>query len=236
VKQFGWQIALRVLGALIVAIALPFALVVEEAPRSTTLRIRGTSTDVRRALKTLPFALLILGSMCSIAAVSGTQQNLKLFLSLDRHYTQSGAAQVISLVLAFSILGRILMGWLADHFSKKLVMLLIYLLVGTAIPFLFLSPRPIVVAAAAALFGIGLGGDYMIIPLVAAELFGVEILGRLMGILLAAGGVAESVSPWLIGRLRDANGSYVNGCFVLIGLAVLGAAAALALPKGQSPA
>jgi MFS family permease len=93
-----------------------------------------------------------------------------------------------------------------------------------------------VVAAAAALFGIGLGGDYMIIPLVAAELFGVEILGRLMGILLAAGGVAESVSPWLIGRLRDANGSYVNGCFVLIGLAVLGAAAALALPKGQSPA
>lgn len=236
VKQFGWQIALRVLGALIVVIALPFALMVKEAPRNATLRIRGTSTDVRRALKTLPFALLILGSMCSIAAVSGTQQNLKLFLSLDRHYTQSGAAQVISLVLAFSILGRILMGWLADHFSKKLVMLLIYLLVGTAIPFLFLSPRPMVVAAAAALFGIGLGGDYMIIPLVAAENFGVEILGRLMGILLAAGGVAEAVSPWLIGRLRDANGSYVNGCFVLIGLALLGAAAALALPKGRSPA
>lgn len=76
----------------------------------------------------------------------------------------------------------------------------------------------------------------MIIPLIAAEIFGVEILGRLMGILLAAGGVAEAVSPWLIGRLRDANGSYVNGCFVLIGLALLGAAAALVLPKGRSPA
>ena len=31
--------------------------------------------------------------------------------------------------------------------------------------------------AFALLFGIGLGGDYMIIPLMAAELFGVQMLG-----------------------------------------------------------
>jgi len=236
VKQFGWQTALHVLGALVVAIALPFTLIVKEAPGNERPRARGTSADVRSALKTLPFALLVVGSMCSIAAVSGTQQNLKLFLSLDRHYSQSHAAQIISLVLAFSIVGRILMGWLADRFSKKHVMLLIYLLVATAIPFLFLGTQPMVVGAAAALFGIGLGGDYMILPLVTAEVFGIEILGRLMGIILAGGGVAEAVSPWLIGRLRDATGSYVNGCFVLIGLALLGAAAALGLPKGRSPA
>ena len=42
------------------------------------------------------------------------------------------------------------------------------------------------ISIAAAIFGIGLGGDYMIIPLMAADLFGVRILGRLMGVLLAA--------------------------------------------------
>jgi len=75
--------------------------------------------------------------MLSIAAVSGTQQNLKLFLSLDLHFTQNQTAQVLSLVLAFSIAGRLLLGWLADRFAKKYVMVLIYLLVAGAIPLLF---------------------------------------------------------------------------------------------------
>ena len=155
--------------------------------------------------------------MCSIAAVSGTQQNLKLFLSLDRHFAQSTAAQILSLVLAFSIVGRILMGWLADRFSKKYVMLLIYLLVAVAIPFLFPRAELRMIATAAAVFGIGLGGDYMIIPLMTAEIFGVQILGRLMGVILTAGGVAEALSPWWIGHLRDLSGNYQNGCFVLVG-------------------
>jgi cyanate permease len=76
----------------------------------------------------------------------------------------------------------------------------------------------------------------MILPLVTAEIFGIGILGRLMGIIVTAGGVAEAASPWMIGRLRDATGSYANGCVVLICLALLGAVAALALPKGRSPA
>jgi len=168
--------------------------------------------------------------MCSIAAVSGTQQNLKLFLSLDRHYPQAAAAQIISLVLVFSIAGRILMGWLADRFPKKYVMLLIYLLVAGSIPFMFLRQQAMTIASAAAIFGIGLGGDYMIIPLMTAEIFGVKILGRLMGVILPLGGVAEAVSPWWMGRLRDASGSYRESCLVLVGMALLGAAAVLGLP------
>jgi len=230
VKHFGWQTALHMLGASILLIALPFALTVKEPPRRELTVARSTSHDVQRAFKTLPFWLLVIGSMCSIAAVSGTQQNLKLFLSLDRHYAQAEAARVISLVLVFSIVGRLLMGWLADRFSKKIIMLLIYMIVAAGIPFIFLGSRPIVIVAAAALFGIGLGGDYMILPLMTAEVFGVEILGRLMGVILTAGGVAEAVSPWLIGRLRDATGSYLSGCLVLIGLAIMGAIAVLLLP------
>ena len=76
--------------------------------------------------------------MCSIAAVGGTNQHLKLFLSLDRGYSQGDAARIISLVLAVSIAGRLLMGWLADRMPRKHVMLIIYLLVAGAIPLLLL--------------------------------------------------------------------------------------------------
>jgi hypothetical protein len=43
--------------------------------------------------------------MCSIAAVGGTNQHLTLCLSLDKRYTQADAATVVSLVLAFSLVG-----------------------------------------------------------------------------------------------------------------------------------
>ena len=168
--------------------------------------------------------------MCSIAAVSGTQQNLKLFLSLDRHFTQIDAAGVLSLILGFSIAGRLLMGWLADRFSKKYVMLLTYLLVAAGIPLLFLGRNRLLQFVSAAIFGVGLGGDYMIVPLMTAELFGVEILGRLLGVIIVAGGIAEAAAPWAVGRIRDVTGTYTGASFTLIGIALLGGLAVLALP------
>jgi cyanate permease len=112
-------------------------------------------------------------------------------------------------------------------------MLLIYLLVALAIPLLFAGRSPAAIYTFAAVFGIGLGGDYMIVPLMTAEIFDVRLLGRLLGVILTAGSVAEAVSPWLVGRLRDTTGSYSTGFLALIGMALLGAAAAGMLPKGQ---
>jgi MFS family permease len=234
VQHFGWQAALRILGFSIVAVSLPLAMLVKEPPRA---RIRSASVapaTTKAAFKQVSFYLLTAGSMCSIAAVSGTQQNMKLFLSLDRHFTQRDAAGVLSLVLAFSIAGRLLMGWLADRFSKKYVMLLTYMLVAAGIPLLFLGTTPVVLYASAAIFGIGLGGDYMIIPLMTAEIFGIEILGRLLGVILTAGAVADAASPWLIGRLRDVTGSYSLSCVVLVAMALLGGLAVLGLPSRRA--
>ncbi len=232
VDHFGWQTALRLLGLLIVVVSLPLAFLVKESPpRLVVTASIADPAETANPFKTLAFYLLTLGSMCSIAAVSGTQQNLKLFLSLDRHFSQGEAARVISLVLSCSIAGRLLMGWLADRFSKKHVMLLIYLLVAAGIPLLFLGRTQFSLYAAAAVFGIGLGGDYMIIPLMAAEIFGMRILGRLLGVILTAGGVAEALAPWLTGRMRDASGDYSRSCFLLVGMALLGATAVLALPE-----
>ena len=234
VQHFGWQTALRILGVLIVVIALPPAFALKPTPPSTHSAVESPSA--KRAFRSLPFYLLILGSMASIGAVAGTQNNLKLFLSLDRHYSQTEATRVLSLVLASSIVGRLLMGWLADRFSKKYVMLAIYLLIAIAIPVLFFGRTESSLYVFAVVFGIGLGGDYMIIPLMTAEIFGVQVLGRLMGVLLAAGGIAEALSPWWIGHLRDTSGSYSGSCVALVGMALLGAVAVLALPSRQEPA
>ena len=123
------------------------------------------------------------------------------------------------------------MGWLADRIPTKYVMLLIYFLLAAAIPLLFLRQSPAAIYLFAAVFGIGLGGDYMVIPLMTAEIFGVEVLGRLMGVILTASGVAEAASPWMIAKFHDSSGSYVVGFLLLAGLTLAGAIAIAALPN-----
>ena len=74
----------------------------------------------------------------------------------------------------------------------------------------------------------------MVIPLMAAELFGTRVLGRAMGIVLAADGVAEALAPVLVGRLRDQSGSYVTGFSTLVAFAITGAVAISLLPQVSS--
>jgi sugar phosphate permease len=234
-QHFGWQGALKILGIIIVVIAFPMAFFVKESPDAAAQREMARARTPQKllsgAFKTPAFYLVALGSMCSIAAVSGIQQNLKLFLSLDRHYTQGETTRVISLILACSIIGRLLMGWLADLMPKKYVMLIIYVLVAAAIPFLFTGGGLNTLYVFAFIFGIALGGDYMIIPLMTAEIFSMEILGRLLGVILTADGVAEAVSPWWVSHLRDSTGTYTTGFVMLIGIALLGATAVAILPR-----
>ena len=236
---FGWRGSLQAVGVLIVLIALPMAFFVREAPvdarTGEAAGPRKPRDSERVALRTIlgmpAFYLLALGSMCSIAAVGGTNQHLKLFLSLDRGYSQGDAAQVISLVLAVSIAGRLLMGWLADRIPRKRVMLIIYLLVAGTIPLLLVRTSTWSMYAFAVIFGLGLGGEYLIIPLMAGELFGIGVLGRVMGIVLTADGVAEATAPMLVGTFRDRFGSYDVGFLVLVGAALIGAAAIALLPQ-----
>ena len=240
-QQFGWHGALRTLGVLVVVIALPLAFFIKESPGKEQSKSSPSSHgSIAGVLKSWPFYLLAIGSMCSIGAVGGTFQNLKLFMTGDLFRgtspqdAQSTAAYVLSLILISSLCGRLLMGWLADRFSKKHVMLLIYLIVGCSITLLFLaSSRPFLYLFAV-LFGIGLGGDYMIIPLMAAELFGVKVLGRLLGVVLTADGVAEALAPMMVARTRDSTGSYAIGFIILIALGVVGAVAVALLPKRAS--
>jgi len=123
------------------------------------------------------------------------------------------------------------MGWLADRIPKKLVMILIYVLVAGSIPLLLGGGSMTTLYAFAVVFGLGLGGEYMIIPLMAAELFGVRVLGRLLGVILTADGVAEATSPMLVGYLRDHSGSYRTGFLLLIVIALAGTIAVAMLPR-----
>ena len=231
-KHYGWHNSLAALGVISVIIAFPLVYFL----RGSSFKERQSSRSeaavpIKAILTNRNFYLLGIGSMCAIGAVGGINQHLKLYLR-DLNFTQAQAAHVISLVLLSSLAGRVLMGWLADLIRRKYVMILIYLIVASAIPLLLMPDFTGRIYIFAVIFGIGLGGDYMIIPLMAGDLFGVKALGRTMGIILVADGVAESTFPMLLGALyNDVTKSYSFGFIVLICVALTGAVIVSFLPK-----
>ena len=231
-KNYGWHVSLAGLGIIAVVIAFPMVFFLKGSSIKGGQRVTTEpAVPIKNILMNRNFYLLGIGSMCAIGAVGGINQHLKLFLR-DLNFTQTQAAHVISLVLLSSLGGRVLMGWLADLIPRKYVMILIYMIVASAIPLLLVGDFPGRIYIFAVIFGIGLGGDYMIIPLMAGDLFGVRALGRTMGIILVADGIAESLFPMLLGALYNtATKSYAIGFIVLIVVAVTGAIIVSFLPK-----
>jgi len=235
-KNFGWHNSLAAIGFLVILIAFPMVWFIKGSSVTAVKTVeKETAVPIKNILSNRNFYLLALGSMCAIGVVGGVNQHLKLYLR-DLNFTQSQSAHVISLVLISSLAGRVIMGWLADLFRRKHVMILIYLIVGSSIPLLLVPDFTGRIYIFAVIFGIGLGGDYMIIPLMAADLFGVKVLGRTMGIILVADGIAESLFPMLLGAVyNEAAKSYAVGFIILICVAIAGAAIISFLPARPKP-
>jgi MFS family permease len=234
-NHVGWRLALLSLGFLVILIAVPLSFFLKDPHVRNESKQADTSVvRISDILRNRNFYLLAFGSMCSIGAVGGINQHLKLYLR-DLSYSQIDAAKIMSLVLFMSLAGRLLMGFLADYMKRKHVMILIYLIVGFSIPLLLMPDFPGRIYLFAVIFGIGLGGDYMIIPLMAGDLFGVKILGRVMGIVLVADGLAESLTPMLLGALYNVEEkSYLAGFTVVICMAIAGAVIVSFLPGGKA--
>ena len=230
-KNWGWHNSLASIGVFAVILAFPMVYFIKGASSKVVITEKSESVvPIKKILTNYNFYLLALGSMCSLGAVGGIGQHLKLYLR-DLNYSQQEAAHVLSFMLVASLAGRLIMGWLADLIRRKYVMILIYMIVALAIPLLLMPDFQGRIYIFAVIFGVGLGGDYMIIPLMAGDLFGVRALGRTMGIILVADGVSESMFPMLVGKLFDITKSYTLGFTVLICVALSGALIVSFLPK-----
>jgi MFS family permease len=237
IGAFGWRTALMLLGGLVVVVAMPLVLVLREGegPAAAAARAEAPKAPLREHLKNRNFYILALGSMASIGAVGGAVQHFKMMLTIDKGWTQAEALNVISMIAAVSLIGRFGAGWLADKIGPKRVMLIVYALVTAAMLILVGGAEGSSIYLYVLCFGLGLGGEYLIIPLMAAQLYGTAVLGRIMGIILTADGVAEALFPWIVGKLHDTTGSYSAGFQLLAAIAALGAVAVAMLP-GKRPA
>lgn len=212
----------------------------DQAPAETHVEPQPFSAMMKQPA----FWLLLIGSMTSIGAIGSINQHLKFVLQ-SQGFTDQAARDAMwteanFYIMISSLAGRLVMGWLADRFNKKWVMLATYALVAITIPLLqTVTPsNPNSVYLFAILFGFGLGADYMMIPLMAAEQFGVNSLARAMAIILPTDTIGQTWSPYAVSLVEKATSSYPTALNVVFALAAVGAAAIAMLPnrRGGEPA
>ncbi len=235
IEHYGWRRAFEAVGILILAVLLPVAQwVTRSAPADMGLSPDGAESaagnlagnevafELRHVVRSANFWLILLGSTLVIGAIGTVIQQFVLFLQ-DQKYTLGQASVLSSGLLFAGLAGRVIVGYLADRFQKKNVMASFYLILALAIPLLFLARYPTAAWTFAMVFGFAMGADYMLIPLVTAECFGLATLGKLLAIIIMANSLGQWLGPWMAGRIFDATHRYNIAWVVITVGGVLGA-------------
>jgi MFS family permease len=193
--------------------------------------------SMRELLGNWPFWLLMIGSFCSIGSIGAVNQHMKLIFQengfTDQKVRDAAWSEATFYILISSIAGRLLVGWLSDKFPKKYVMTATYVLVAATIPLLMIvKPQQTeFIYIFAILFGLGMGADYMLIPLMAAEQFGLSTLARAMAIILPVNTIGQTWFPYFVSLLQRALGDYQRAMLAVFAISVVGAVAIAMLPK-----
>jgi MFS family permease len=250
IESFGWRNAFRIIGAVILLVLFPVSQwITRSNPHDLDLHpdglppsdaatepalSAGESMSVARAMRSRNFWLIVTGCTFTIGAIGAVTQHLILFLT-GEGYSLSGASRVASGLLVSSLAGRVIVGYFADRYSRKNVMALFYLALALAIPLLFAAPRHGVVWGFAIVFGFAMGADYMLIPLVTADCFGLPALGKLLAVIITIYSVGQWFAPWLAGRIFDTRHSYDLTWVMMAAAAAAGAALIYAVsPERQA--
>ncbi len=243
IRNFGWRHALELTGSLVMIVLFPVGFwITRSAPAemgllpdglSPTLRAiseanEPASSGVSAAVRTANFWLILAGATLVLGAVNAVIQHFILVLK-DQGYSTTTAAHILSVLLASSLGGRVLVGYFADRFKKKNTMALFYLLLGAAIPLLLIAHHLVAALAFAVIFGFCMGADYMLIPLVTAECFGIDSLGKLLALIIMGYSIGQWIAPWIAGVIFDTYHSYQLAWITLTVGGVLGAVAIYAI-------
>jgi MFS family permease len=164
-----------------------------------------------------PNALMVLLSIAGVAccvAMSMPQVHIVAYCG-DLGYGPARGAEMLSLMLGFGIVSRLLSGWISDHIGGLRTLLLGSVLQGVALLLFLPSTGLVSLYVVSALFGLFQGGIVPAYALIVREHFDPREAGARTGVVLMATLFGMALGGWMSGAIFDLTGSYraafVNG-------------------------
>jgi MFS family permease len=233
ISRAGWRAAYFFLGSLALLLGLPLSwrFVRERGlVKRESGRVSHSGMTWQQGLRSPAFWIIVTVLFVSSISMNGAITHLSALLT-DRGITPRNAAVCASLLGGSSLIGRIGVGWLLDRLFGARVAFGVSLITAAGIFLLARANSFPGGCVAAALIGVGAGGEAAITPYLLTRYFGLRAFSTLYGLTWTFYAAAGAIGPVILGRAFDLTGSYSS---LLVTLAVglsFAAAMNLLLPR-----
>ena len=234
-----WTDACVVIGLAAFAIAGAAALVIREAPPAGAAlsgrpgaageraAMSGASLpdqDLREAVRTRAFYAVL------AAITLGTFTYATIIPHMLAHLANKGmgnaaALSALASVATAGIFGKLLFGWLSERFGARRMMMSNLIGQAAFTALIAVAGHTGVLAVAAPLYGLFMGGFGALYILLVQESFGLRHYGSMMGLMNLGTIVSFGLGPLIAGVSFDVSGGYGTAFLVVGGLFVAGAGA-----------
>ena len=234
IGSWGWQSALIILGCLALAI-VPLAFGLHEPPRSTQAGAHHQSIGaaLKEAFAYPSFRWLTAGYFVCGFQVVFIGVHLPSYLK-DQGLTPNVATTALALIGLFNVFGTYTAGVLGQRLAKRHILSAIYLARSVAITVFLLVPiSPASVYVFASVMGFLWLSTVPPTNAVVAQIFGVQYMSMLGGIVFLSHQVGSFMGAWLGGRLYGLTGSYDVVWYIAIALGIFAALANM--PVRETP-
>lgn len=228
IAAVGWREAYLLLAAAGVLVLLCCAALVRPAP----LVVGAVHVPVLPRLRTRTYVVLYgAGVLLSVALFVP-------FVHLPAYAESRGngavaAAALVGVIGAASIVGRLALGALAARAGVLRTYQACFLLMAGSFALWLGDPSYARLVLFAVLLGVGYGGFVALGPPLVAELFGVQGLGALLGVLYTSAALGSAVGPPLAGVLIGDGSGYGTTVVVTLVVAALSAALVQQVHRGN---
>jgi MFS family permease len=210
ITRSGWRAAYLSLGCLALLLGLPLSwrYVRERGlARHESAPVSHSGMTWQQGLRSPAFWIIVAVLFVSSISMNGAITHLSALLT-DRGVTPRDAALCASLLGGSSLVGRIGVGWLLDRLFGARVALAVNLITATGIFLLARANSFPAGCVAAALIGVGAGGEAAITPYLLTRYFGLRAFSTLYGLTWTFYAAAGAIGPVILGRAFDLTGSY----------------------------
>jgi MFS family permease len=238
ISRSGWRAAYLSLGCIALLLGLPLSwryIVERGVVRYGAAPVVHSGQTWQQGLRSFAFWIIVAILFVSSISMNGAITHLSALLT-DRGITARDAALCASVLGGSSLLGRVGVGWLLDRFFGARVALAVNLITAAGIFLLARAGSFPAGCFAAALIGVGAGGEAAITPYLLTRYFGLRAFSTLYGLTWTFYAAAGAIGPVILGRAFDLTGSYTSLLVVLAAALALAAAMNLLLPKYSNSA
>jgi MFS family permease len=206
IEAYGWRTSFWVIGVLCVVLMLPLTLLLrrratlDEKPSPTAGASTATGTPALQAL-------LVLAGLACCVAMSMPQVHIIAYCG-DLGYGAAAGAKMLSLMLGFGVVSRLLSGYFSDKIGG--VGTLIIGSVMQCLALLFYIPFDGLASlyVVSALFGLSQGGIVPSYALIVRDNFPAKEAGFRISLVLTSTVFGMALGGWLSGEIFDKTGSY----------------------------